>query len=129
PALAEKARELTLDPALRGNEVLRPLWVQVEQEETRAAAWQYLEDHWTRVLDVVPTTRQGSLPWLASGFCKRSDATRVRAFLEERIEDVIGGPRNLDGALEAIELCAARTDAQRESAVAYLGGGGQTAKR
>lgn len=129
PELARKARELTLDPALRGNEVLRPLGVQVMQEETRADAWQYLEDHWTRVLDVVPTTRQGSLPWLAASFCKRSEAERVRAFLGERIKDVIGGPRNLDGALEAVELCAARTDAQRESAVAFLGGSEQTAKR
>lgn len=123
PELAKRARQLTLDPALRGNEALRPLGVQLSQAETRADAWRYLEDHWAEVLAVVPTTRQGSLPWLAASFCRRSDAERVRAFLGERIEGVIGGPRNLAGALEAIELCAARTDAQRESALRFLGGG------
>lgn len=128
PALSRRARELTLDPALRGNEVLRPLGAQLEHPATRADAWAYLEENWARVLALTPTTRQGSLPWLAASFCQRSDAERVRGFLTERIESVGGGPRNLAGALEAIELCAARTDAQRESAVSFLLGGGKPAR-
>jgi cytosol alanyl aminopeptidase len=122
-ALAARARSLALLPSLRGNERLRPLWIQAEQPRTRAATWGFLKSSWPQLLEVVPTTRQGTLPWLASFFCQASERGEVEAFLGARIEAVAGGPRNLQGTLEAIELCAARVGAHRETATAFFEAG------
>jgi cytosol alanyl aminopeptidase len=122
-ALAQRARALVLAPGVRGNERLRPLWIQLEQPKTRAAAWTFVTEQWPRLLEVVPTTRQGTMPWLASFFCQPSQRSEVEAFLGERIQAVAGGPRNLQGSLEAIELCAARVEAHREAASAFFEAG------
>jgi len=37
-----------------------------------------------------------------------------------RIQTLAGGPRNLAGTLEAIHICAARVEAQRESAQSFF---------
>ena len=122
-ALAARARSLALAASLRGNERLRPLWIQAEQPRTRAATWGFLKSSWPQLLEVVPTTRQGTMPWLASFFCQASERGEVEAFLGPRIEAVAGGPRNLQGTLEAIELCAARVGAHRGRATAFFEAG------
>jgi alanyl aminopeptidase len=88
--------------------------------ETRERAWQWLREHFDAVFARVAPTRAGSAPWYAAGFCTEEKAVEVEAFFGERIESMPGGPRNLRGALEAIRLCAARVEAQRESAAAFF---------
>jgi alanyl aminopeptidase len=119
-ALAARARALSVDTALRGNEVLTPLWVQSGHPATREQAWKFLQDSWGELTRIIPTTRQTRLPWLAGGFCKKSRAAEAKAFFEGRVDGIVGAPRNLKGALEAIELCAARVDHHREAAEAFF---------
>ncbi|AKF09650.1 M1 family metallopeptidase [Sandaracinus amylolyticus] len=114
-ALAARALDLGLDARLRVNEVLIPLSVQAEHDEGRERAWAWLVEHFDALSARIATTRAGATPWLFAGFCSRDDAERVRTFFEPRIAGLAGGPRNLAGALEAIELCAARVQAQRAS--------------
>ena len=120
PALAERARALSLDARLRVNEVTDPLGVQLSMPETRADAWAFMQAHFDEIFARVATTRAGYAPWYVSGFCSEAQAAEVESFFAERIEALPGGPRNLAGALEAIRLCAARAEAQRESANAFL---------
>jgi alanyl aminopeptidase len=120
PALAERARSLALDPELRVQETLRPLWSQMERPETRRAAWDWLLAHWDALLPRLSERSSGDLPWLASSFCEAGDAERVEAELAPRVAALPGGPRNLAGAVESIRLCVARAAAQRESAAAFF---------
>jgi len=55
-----------------------------------------------------------------SDFCSEERAAEVEAFFGPRIEALPGGPRNLRGALEAIRLCAARVEAQRDSTLRFF---------
>lgn len=121
PALGQRALELSLDPALRVNEVTHTIGAQLGMIETRERAWQWLREHFDAVFARVAPTRAGYAPWLAAGFCTEEKAAEVEAFFGERIESLPGGPRNLRGALEAIRLCSARVEAQRESAASFFG--------
>jgi alanyl aminopeptidase len=55
----------------------------------------------------------GNAPWYAASLCTREAANDVQAFFEPRVAALAGGPRNLAGAVEAIQLCAAKAEAQR----------------
>ncbi len=120
PALAERALALALDPRVRVNEVTITLGRQLGMRETRDAAWVWLQAHFDDVFGRVATTRAGYAPWYLTGFCSEARAAEVEAFFAPRIEALPGGPRNLAGALEAIRLCAARVDAQRETTLRFF---------
>ena len=120
PALAARALALSLDPRVRVNEVTNTISRQLDMPETRDAAWAWLEAHFDEVFARVATTRAGYAPWMATSFCSEERAVAVEAFFAPRIEALPGGPRNLAGALEAIRLCAARVEAQRESTLRFF---------
>jgi alanyl aminopeptidase len=120
PVLAQRALELSLDPRVPVNEVTTTIGVQLGMEETRAAAWTWMQANFDRVFARVASTRAGFAPWMTAGFCSEERAREVEAFFAPRIESLAGGPRNLRGALEAIRLCAARVEAQRESASTFV---------
>ena len=120
PTMAARARALSLDARLRVNEVMTPLWAQVEVEESRDALWEWLVDNFDALRARVGPHSVGYTPWMSAGFCDEAHATAVDEFFRPRIEDLPGGPRNLAGALEAIRLCAARVEAHRESTTAFF---------
>ncbi len=120
PALAAHALALGADPRLRVNEVMAPLGGQVESPEGRERAWAWADTGLDAILGRVATTRGGYMPLLFAGFCDAEHRSAVEAFFTPRLGTLPGSPRNLRVALEAITLCAARVDAQRASAVAFL---------
>jgi cytosol alanyl aminopeptidase len=119
-ALGARALELAIDPRVRVNEVTETLSAQLSSMETRGSAWAWMREHFDPVFSRVATTRAGFAPWSAAGFCTPDRAAEVQAFFGPRIDALPGGPRNLRGALEAIRLCAARREAQRESAETFF---------
>jgi alanyl aminopeptidase len=114
PALAAKALELAFDPNLRLNEVPRVVAIQLRGPRTRAPAWTWLREHFDALVERIGAAQAGKLPWFTTGFCSHEAADEVREFFEPRVSSLVGGPRNLAGAIEAISLCATRVDAQRE---------------
>jgi alanyl aminopeptidase len=120
PALAERARTLSLDPEVRINETLAPLWPQMAEPATRPAAWQWIKAHFDALTARLSQREAGETPWLTASFCDAANAADVQAFFAPRIQALAGGPRNLAGAVEAIRLCAARVAAQRESARTFF---------
>ena len=120
PVLAARARALAVGPEVRVGETMRLLWRQVDDEPTRAATWDWLQSNFAALVAHLTERDAGELPWLASGFCETARADQVAAFFAPRIESLVGGPRNLAGAVEAIRLCAARVAAQRDSAKAFF---------
>ncbi len=123
PALAERARALSLDPRVRLNEATIPLFAQVEQPETREGAFTYVTEHWDALVARLGTSRAGYLARLGASFCSAEDAERVRAFLEPRVGRLMGGPRELVATLETVRQCAARVEAQRGDVTAFFAGG------
>jgi alanyl aminopeptidase len=94
--------------------------MQAAQPETRDDTWTWLQGSFDALVAHLPERASGETPWLASGFCDAAHGDAVKAFFAPRIDTLPGGPRNLAGALESIQLCAARVAAQRDSTRAFL---------
>ncbi|MFO0684552.1 MAG: M1 family aminopeptidase [Sandaracinus sp.] len=119
-ALRPRALALALDERLRVNEVFRPISGQFGDPAGRDAAWTWLQANYDGLRQHIGPEYAGYLPLVTAGFCTHARAEEVRAFFAPRMAETSGGPRNLDGAVEEIELCAARADANRESARAFF---------
>jgi cytosol alanyl aminopeptidase len=119
-ARSPRALALTLDPLLRGNEVLVPLRYQTSDERTREAAFQYLEQNIDAIVQRLSAERSGSLPSLASGFCSKAGADRAQALFAPRIDKLQGGPRALASTLEGLALCAAEVEQLRTPILAFF---------
>ncbi|MBX7192085.1 MAG: M1 family metallopeptidase [Sandaracinaceae bacterium] len=115
-ALRDRALALVLDPQLRMNERFRPLMAQFGDAHGREHALAWLEAHYDEVRALFGPEYAGYLPYALQSFCDRAHAEAGRAFFAPRVGDTNGGPRNLEAAVESVTLCAARAEAQRESA-------------
>ena len=115
-ALRDRALGLVLDPQLRMNERFRPLMAQFGDAHGREHALAWLEAHYDEVRARFGPEYAGYLPYALQSFCDLAHAEAGRAFFAPRMADTNGGPRNLEAAVETVTLCAARADAQRESA-------------
>jgi alanyl aminopeptidase len=113
PALSARALDLTLDPKLRRNETPKVLANQLRNPRTRDRAWAWLKENFDAFAERIGHAQAGSAPWYAASLCTREAADDVQAFFEPRVSTLVGGPRNLAGAVEAIRLCAAKAEAQR----------------
>lgn len=129
PELAARARELALDPRVQIKEIWGVLDAQLSQPETREAAWQWLEQRLDALIARMTPQRSGGLPWMAASFCDRAHADRASALFGPRVAQLDGGPRNLAGALEAVNLCAARKKAQVDSLRGFFSAGGKPRSR
>lgn len=116
PRTRDRALALALDPRLRTNEVMTPLFRQMSDPEGREHAWTWLEAHYDALVARLGPENAGYLPHLAASFCDSASAERVRSFFGPRVSDIQGGPRILASALETVALCAARAEVQRASA-------------
>jgi alanyl aminopeptidase len=115
-----RALALSLDPALRSNEMLVPLRTQLGDPRTRDAAWDFFQARFDDILGRLGNQRGSSLPWLGAYFCTTDMAARAEAFFGSRVSGLVGGPRALAGALEEVRSCAAQVDAQRAATLTFL---------
>ncbi len=112
-ALSARALDLALDPRLRVNEISTVLGPQFRNPRTRDAAWNWLTANFDELASRLGPGQSGFLPWFAASFCSEERALEARRFLEPRVQHLSGGPRNLDTALEAVQVCAAKVQAHR----------------
>jgi len=115
PELAARALELTLDPRLKVNEMMTPLWTQLWTDHSRAPAWHWLETNLDRLTEKLSSRGSGWLPSAATAFCSEDKARAAQALFGPRVGKLVGGPRELNKALETIRLCTARRQAQLPS--------------
>jgi alanyl aminopeptidase len=115
PALTPKALELTLDPRLKVNEVIRPIAAQAGDYRTRDAAWAWFKGHADQVVARLPEEYgAAAVVGLFDGYCDEDKAKEVDAFFSQK--KIPGGERALAQTLESIRLCAAIKAAHQESA-------------
>ncbi len=119
-SLAPEIRRLILDPSLRLNEASRLLWRHFHGTDDLAGAWNWLTGNVEAILPRLPGTHRGDLPFLADRFCQESEKRQARSFFEPLLHRLPGGPRNLEAALQSIDLCIALVKAQRPSAIQAL---------
>lgn len=106
PDLAEKARGLVFDAKVRTNEIMQFLRPQLERRETREGAWTWLTRNADALFSRLPGSHAGYLPLLCARHCTQVRAAELEAFFGPRAAKLMGGPRNLQGGVEAIRLCA-----------------------
>ncbi len=119
---AEQGRRLALDPALRGNEMTTPLWIQFGRVETREAAWTWLKANYDAVFARLKDVPFGAnqLVAMPRGFCDEAHAAEVKAFFEPRMGAFDGGPRDLASTVEDIRLCTKRRATHEASMKAFF---------
>ncbi len=119
-ARSQRALDLVLDPQLHVNELTTPLHQQLADLRTRDKAWAWLEQHFDQLVARLSVEGAGFIPWLASPFCSDAMAQRAEAFFTPKLATLPGAPRNLAGVAEALRLCAARVNAQRDSVESFF---------
>ncbi|MDH3486263.1 MAG: ERAP1-like C-terminal domain-containing protein, partial [Myxococcales bacterium] len=113
PELATRALALTLSPNTRVNEIGHILSRQLSNPRTRDRAWTWFTESFDELARRFGKHQVGGIPWYTASFCTEAAGSKVQSFFGPRVADLMGGPRNLQGAVEAISLCAARAEAQR----------------
>lgn len=110
PALAERARELSLGPHLRSNEVLEILALQLQDPAQQAAAWSFLERSLPALLPRMSDQARAFLPAIAEPLCDAGLAAKVGHLFSSRPE--LSGEAATK-SLEAIHRCIALAEARR----------------
>ena len=120
PELSPLVLEVTLADELRTNERLPVVFGQLQEIETRAATYDWVEQHFDALVARVGSELGAQLTRAAGAFCSTERSERARRFLEPRAEALTGGPRLLRLSLEGSEACAAFAAAQRQGAHDYF---------
>jgi alanyl aminopeptidase len=120
PALAKDGLGLTLDERLDARESIVILQVLSGQRETRALAFDFARANYAALAGRIPSDWVSFFPWMATGFCDGERRAETEAFYRDRMARVDGGPRSLDQALEAMDQCIARRQAQQPSVARFL---------
>jgi alanyl aminopeptidase len=120
PEFSEQVLNLSLDPRLRTNERLAPLFGQAGRNETRAAAYAWVKQHADAYVAVLSEHHRAEVIGAAAGFCSEDMARDVEEFFAPRASQLPGGPRELAMTLESIRLCVALEQAQGEKARSYF---------
>ncbi len=123
PGVLERLRELALTDAVRDNEVDDILEPQMDDADSRGAAWQWLLAHFDAVAARRPYWFRGSVVAYGRYFCNAERAEEIEHTLAGEVRTMGSGPRSLAETVERIHLCQALVDAQRDSTNRVLGGG------
>jgi alanyl aminopeptidase len=120
PAQSERVLLLSLDPALRVNERLSPLYGQMARRETRAQAYAFLKQHYDALSAALSERGTSHVLGVIGHFCSPAEVEDAKSFFSVRAEKLPGGPRELSLALESGTLCAAFSLAQKEGVQRYF---------
>ncbi|MDB4972709.1 MAG: Membrane alanine aminopeptidase [Myxococcaceae bacterium] len=114
PALGQRVLQLGLDPRLRTNERLLPLFGQLGQAETRDGAFDWLRANFDALQALLGAHGGNDVIAAAAGFCSEEKAREVEGFFAPKSTLIPGGPRELLLTLESIRSCAALSSAYAE---------------
>ena len=104
---AAALRDFSLDPSLRGNEVLLILNTQANQLTTIDALWLWLQSNFDKVLARLGEKTHAQVLELAATRCDAAGEKSVQEFFTPKINSIINGPRGLAIILEKIARCRA----------------------
>jgi len=112
PALRPKALGLALDKrggqeVMNGRETLQFLQDALEDDGNRNAALAYVREHFDALAAKLPPETPGQIVRSVDRLCTAEDRALTASFFKDRNARYVGGPRRLEQALEAVDLCIA----------------------
>ncbi len=113
--LAERARDLTLDPRVNDTEMRIPIPAQLGDPARADAAWAWFVAHYDGVVAKIPPFGLSSLPTWGDAACDPARREALASFFAARIDTLPGGPPILAQTLDTIDGCIALVAAQRAS--------------
>jgi len=120
PAQVKAQLALALDPKVDAREAMRVLWGASGDYRTRELALDWLKQHWDPLVARLPEDSGAYLVWTGAGVCDAKKRDEVKAYFDGRSTKFLGGPRELDQALEEIDLCVAWRARHQPSAAAFM---------
>jgi alanyl aminopeptidase len=120
PTVSSRILDLALEPRLRTNERLSPLFGQAARRQTHETASRWLEQHFDTFVAQLNSNMRPRLFALLGYACAAPDIERERAFLEPHLSQVPGADHEFALALESAQLCEAFRARQSDSARAYF---------
>jgi alanyl aminopeptidase len=122
PELLKKAFALTLADTYDTRESVEILLAATGERATRDLAYDFLKRNYDALTARLPKDYAAQLVSFGAAFCDPARRADVEAFFKDRVASSAGGPRNLDQALEGIDLCAAQRAANAGSLAEFLKG-------
>ena len=118
-ALAERARDYGLTPAVAVGELPYLYFNHVTEAENQAGFWIWFKAHFDALRARLPDAYQGVLPRLAGrGRCDKAQSEELQQWFAPRIAQVIGGERSLAQSLESVNQCNSLREHAGEKALA-----------
>jgi cytosol alanyl aminopeptidase len=121
--LARELVPLTLDDRLDPRESITILWRLGAHRETRRVAFDFLKANYDALAGRLPWGEASpvlDLPWVGAGLCAEDTHAEIEAFFGARAKALVGGPRVLAQALDAVDQCVARARVQQPALAAAL---------
>jgi alanyl aminopeptidase len=123
PGLAAQALALTLDDRIDPRESVSVLWSLAGRRDTAPLAFGFLRDHYDALVARLPEglfSPAVYFPFTAAGLCTPAARREAEAFFRDRSPKLEGGARALRQALEALDQCVARREAQAASLAGFF---------
>jgi alanyl aminopeptidase len=120
PAITKTALPFLLSGEFDSRQTIGILFAASGSPETRDLAFDFVKQNWDALIAKLPNGFVGFLPFVAGDYCDAQHRTDVEAFFKDRATKTMGGPRNLEQALEGISLCVANKEANQTSVVGFL---------
>ena len=120
PALVKAHLGLTLDDSLDVREAMRVLWGASSDYRTHEVVMTFLQEHWDALVARLPEDSAAGLVWLGGSACEPRRRDAVKVYFEGRSTKALGGQREFDQALEAIDLCIAWRAKHHASAERFI---------
>lgn len=120
PAYSPRVLSLGLEPRLRTNERLGPLFGQAGQMRTHQAAVDWLTQHFDTYLAQLNINARPRVFGVLARACQADEIGREEAFFRPRAEAVPGAPHEFALALESAKLCEAFRVRQGASAQRFF---------
>jgi alanyl aminopeptidase len=120
PALVERGLGVVIAGEFDIREASRLLYGGLDVPRTRRLVYDFVKDNYDRLLALFPEDSGTSLVQAGSAQCDATLQKEITAFFEPRMNALSGGPRAFAQAMERMDLCIKRRDAQRASVDKFL---------
>jgi alanyl aminopeptidase len=113
PAVADRVRQLLLDPQLRAREPTTIAFALAGRPAQRRATFDWFKANHEAFIARTSSFGYRWLPRFGASFCSPPERDEVEAFFKPLLPRLDGADRTLAESLEGIELCAALAEAKR----------------
>ncbi len=120
PSIVKASLAVVLSDAFDARESSRLMWGATQAPETQTMVWDWMLANFDALTQRMPRDSGAHLPWIATNTCDAAYVPKVKAFFGERAKTFEGGPRELEQAIEQLQLCSIYKQAQAPAVALFL---------